>query len=141
VAIGIVEVDRSGGDETEDRRHAGGPLEEVPEADATSLKFVYHARHVRQGHLEGTMLRPDAIGRTLPRTQHRVPVAADPEESEPASPARMRITARGIDLPPDGQLEAEPRGVELNRAVEIRDVEVGLEDPAQHDRSQPPRRG
>ena len=62
------------------------------------------AANFRQGHLEGTMLWPDAIGRTLPQSHHRVSVAADPEKGEAASSARMRVTARGIDLTPDGKL-------------------------------------
>ena len=56
---------------------------------------------------------------------------ADPEQGEAAGTAGMRIGARPVHLTSHGQLQPENRRVELQRAAEVSDVQMGFEE-AEH---------
>jgi hypothetical protein len=126
VAIGIVKVDRGRRNEAENRRGRGALLEEVAELDPTLLQSGDEGRKLLQSYLERKVLGSDMSAGTLPEAEQGAASPTDPEQCEAPSASRMGINPRPIYLALYRQLQSENRCVELQRAIEVRDVYVGL---------------
>ena len=133
MAIRVIKVDRRGRNEAEYCRDCGPLLEEVAERNAPLRKLGHGARQFLELDFERTVLRADVLAEALPKAEHGMPPTADPEECEAAGTACMRISARRVDMALQGQLQAEDRRVELERAVEVGHIQMGLEHPAHDD--------